>query len=543
MSINNLFTAITQTGQPPIGFAPGAGITQPGGDLFALFLSQFQTTAQASQNPRKAETGPLQSDNPALAKDPQLNIAELLAATPDIEKAINALPQDQKIALLKALTSDQQEALEQTLALNQIAFDSILKPATPDSLTATQAESAIAPAPLLDLLNVNAAEQGAPPAPTVLQNLIDRLKAVLAKLEDGRKLETPVTLNLTPQDTAALIGKIKAALQHLENLAKDNVDTALANADESAKTDDLVDLILGLNIAGILHESSKAAPHPGVNNIPKPATLAARLQTAAPGGEAATISADSAAQDESARLARDFANELDGIEKDAGKLAAQAKTQSKVVLAQALIAVPNPAPQLRPGMPHTPAPFPWADWSQEQFDYLGAVPWNNTAGSFVLSYDAAMMPTSRAGAYLPHAAMQTVASHISRAAAKGDDTMFRIQLEPPELGRIDIKMSFGKDKTVKAVVTAEKPETFMMLQRDSHVLERSLQQAGLDAHGALSFALADDNNAFSQNGGHDGHRQQAQSQNANTDDAQIIESIMTWQIDPASGHMRYNILA
>src|SRR5690606_32855292 len=101
-------------------------------------------------------------------------------------------------------------------------------------------------------------------------------------------------------------------------------------------------------------------------------------------------------------------------------------------------------------------------------------------------------------------------------------------------------LSFGKDKTVKTAVIAERGETLTMLQRDAHVLERALQDAGLDTNSSLSFELADDGH-FGQDGGHDGHRNGAS--NPQQDDAEIIETTMNWYVDAATGHMRYDILA
>lgn len=142
----------------------------------------------------------------------------------------------------------------------------------------------------------------------------------------------------------------------------------------------------------------------------------------------------------------------------------------------------------------------------------------------------------------PHPGTQILAASIKKMAGSGDTKNIRIQLDPPELGRVEIKMAFNKDKTVKAILTAEKPETFMMMQRDAQILERALQEAGIDTDGSeLSFELAQDDQDFSQDGGHDGSRNEARS--GGNEEEEIIESTMTWHVDPETGHMRYNILA
>jgi len=110
---------------------------------------------------------------------------------------------------------------------------------------------------------------------------------------------------------------------------------------------------------------------------------------------------------------------------------------------------------------------------------------------------------------------------------------------------VEVKMNFGKDKSMKAVLTIEKGETFALLQRDAQALERAMQQLGLDADGGLSFEMAQDGHDFNQDGRHDGSRNKAANgQGANdNDDIEIIESTMNWQVDPDTGHIRYSIWA
>jgi flagellar hook-length control protein FliK len=67
---------------------------------------------------------------------------------------------------------------------------------------------------------------------------------------------------------------------------------------------------------------------------------------------------------------------------------------------------------------------------------------------------------------------------------------FEIGLDPPDFGRIDVKLSVGDDGSVKAVLTADKPQTLALLQNDAASLVRSLNDAGLNLHqSALSFSL------------------------------------------------------
>ena len=87
-------------------------------------------------------------------------------------------------------------------------------------------------------------------------------------------------------------------------------------------------------------------------------------------------------------------------------------------------------------------------------------------------------------------------------------------------------------------------ETYLMLQRDAQLLERALQDAGLDADGGLSFELAEHGFDFDQNnqrgGGHDNGGTGASDEG---EEIEILESTMTWSVDPETGHTRYDIWA
>lgn len=144
-----------------------------------------------------------------------------------------------------------------------------------------------------------------------------------------------------------------------------------------------------------------------------------------------------------------------------------------------------------------------------------------------------------------HPTTQNVAIMMNRIAAQGKDTTIRVELSPPDLGKIEIDMQFSKEKTLKTVVKVEKPESYMMLQRDAHVLEKALADAGIEAAGSeLSFELAQDDQSFSQDGRHDSDYHQGSNANsANSEDPDVTYSQMTWNFDPASGHTHYSILA
>lgn len=85
--------------------------------------------------------------------------------------------------------------------------------------------------------------------------------------------------------------------------------------------------------------------------------------------------------------------------------------------------------------------------------------------------------------------MEQVSVQIDKQVKDGVDTV-KIQLKPVELGKIEIKLDVAADGRVTATVTADKPETLAMLQKDAKGLEKALEDAGLKPDSsATSFSL------------------------------------------------------
>jgi flagellar hook-length control protein FliK len=96
-----------------------------------------------------------------------------------------------------------------------------------------------------------------------------------------------------------------------------------------------------------------------------------------------------------------------------------------------------------------------------------------------------------AGAPTPVAAVPVadLAVEIASQALAGKNR-FEIRLDPPELGRIDVRLEIDRDGQVKSRLVVERVETLDMLRRDAPQLERALQQAGLKTSDhALEFSL------------------------------------------------------
>jgi flagellar hook-length control protein FliK len=179
---------------------------------------------------------------------------------------------------------------------------------------------------------------------------------------------------------------------------------------------------------------------------------------------------------------------------------------------------------------------------------------NTTAGGFDIHTGLPISHTAQAAhgitgsiqAGQTHPATQMLMGHLSKMGRQGADSEMTIQMDPPELGRVLAKLQFGKDKTVKAVLTVEKPETYAMLIRDAASLERALQDAGLTTDSAsLSFELAQDGSAFNSdnNGNGGGEPHGRNGTDIASDEQEIMQTTMTWQVDSETGYVRYSLLA
>ena len=93
------------------------------------------------------------------------------------------------------------------------------------------------------------------------------------------------------------------------------------------------------------------------------------------------------------------------------------------------------------------------------------------------------------GTTLPHAAHETVEARagqtghdigvrIARQLAAGKDELL-IRLDPAELGRIEVRMTFERDGSLRATVAADSIAALDMLRREAGDLNRALADAGV----------------------------------------------------------------
>ena len=102
---------------------------------------------------------------------------------------------------------------------------------------------------------------------------------------------------------------------------------------------------------------------------------------------------------------------------------------------------------------------------------------------------------------LPALAVEIAAR--SQSGAK----QFDIRLDPPELGRVDVRLSIDATGKASAHLSADQPHTLTLLQNDAPALTRALREAGLDvSQDGLNFSLRQQAENHNGNAGDNGRR-------------------------------------
>jgi flagellar hook-length control protein FliK len=89
---------------------------------------------------------------------------------------------------------------------------------------------------------------------------------------------------------------------------------------------------------------------------------------------------------------------------------------------------------------------------------------------------------------------ETVA-HLSAQILKkleARSTRFDLELNPANLGRVDVRIEIGAHGRVTAALTFDNPQAAQDLRGKAAELQRSLEQAGFDLSGGLTFDVAQD---------------------------------------------------
>ncbi|HRO03578.1 MAG TPA: flagellar hook-length control protein FliK, partial [Terricaulis sp.] len=143
-----------------------------------------------------------------------------------------------------------------------------------------------------------------------------------------------------------------------------------------------------------------------------------------------------------------------------------------------------------------------------------------------------------------HAAARAApaAAQVSREIIRrfdGGNSRFELRLDPPELGRVEVKLEVSRDHRVNAVISADNPQALNDLMRHARELEQSLQAAGLDlGDNGLSFDLRQ-----GEEGAADAERSDARGGGLGDDDTQeTVSAPQTARLERWRG-MRIDVMA
>jgi flagellar hook-length control protein FliK len=132
------------------------------------------------------------------------------------------------------------------------------------------------------------------------------------------------------------------------------------------------------------------------------------------------------------------------------------------------------------------------------------VPTLGIAAANVAAPLAATTPSTAATA--PTVSISGLPVAIASRAQSGS-SQFDIRLDPPELGRIEVRLDVDSSGQVTSHITADRQDTLNLLQNQQPQLERALEQAGLKtSDNGMQFSLRDQsftgqqNQNFAQNG-------------------------------------------
>jgi flagellar hook-length control protein FliK len=149
---------------------------------------------------------------------------------------------------------------------------------------------------------------------------------------------------------------------------------------------------------------------------------------------------------------------------------------------------------------------------------------------------ATTAPTALQTTQSQHIAAERVAAHAPPATAQvareivrrfdGANTRFELRLDPPELGRIEVRLDVSRDHRVTAVVAAESPQALAELVRHARELEQALQSAGLElADNGLSFDLRQSEREFVDSLDSQGGRASAETEEQTTTTTAVARPI------------------
>jgi hypothetical protein len=271
---------------------------------------------------------------------------------------------------------------------------------------------------------------------------------------------TAANAQTTQPDAMVAMAAVSAAPLPTASAATSDADSDSSNAIAAAGT--------GRAKSGQAKSSSNANPPPGVKSAaPGSQASAGAPASSSNGAPSPTSDASAASQGGSQIQSGDPSQSTDSKPTDNSKDDKQAA--SAPVQAQAQTPASQPQPQVQAAI--VPA-------AQLQQLHTGAT--DSVTQNIQISPGDANSNANTVGA---------LAVAIAAKSQSGNK-QFDIRLDPPELGRVEVRLSIDATGKVQASLSADQPRTLDLLKTDAPTLTRALRDAGLNvSQNGLNFSL------------------------------------------------------
>ncbi len=361
------------------------------------------------------------------------------------------------------------------------------------------------------------------------------LPGAAAKTPETGGEAVKVAAQVTDAPKEKVAAKADAETAQTPAAARKAAETAAANGAAKAETDTTAKQAQGPAAPAQAQRAAEtAAPDAKPEALPEEAQLVKELQALAGKGKRGLGHEAAQSLAEARNSAKTAGNATGRTETDA----AQAKPAS----ANPANAQRNPADVLT-----AQAVMPKADALPQDMKLTGLDAWSGTPqvnndGSATapqpsVTVRAIMTATAQPGTPAqPQTPARDIAVNMARNLQNGN-SKFEIRLDPPELGRIDVKMEMTQDGRVHAHLTVDRPETLDMLQRDSRALEKALADAGLQMdQDGLGYSLRDnDGGAFAMDRDGTQGQQKADAGDTETDATELAAAQHVYALKIGAG--------
>lgn len=392
---------------------------------------------------------------------------------PDVEATSIALPDQTPVA------PPQTPATPAAITLQLIAQQT--SPTTPTTPTTkgvdTPATQPVAPTNAASQTPVQSATPQAPtatpeaPVQSAGAGAADKTAALTDAKPASNKSDTPQVTPAQPPSTQTAQPEANAAV----------VAPTQSQAQVTAQSAAVADPAALHALAGVAAAPAPAAPAPSADVRTPRANADAAKQAAKVDGEAPPVDPKAAAAN--------AANAAQGSQKQQGK-----------VSSVGAVAKDGAAPAATPA-------------TTQSVDTALPTPQLATSATTASTASAQQVSADHNVARAASAAAQVGREIIRRF--DGDTTTFELRLDPPELGRVEVKLEVTRDHRVTAIVAADTPQALSELARHARELEQSLQQAGLElTENGLSFDLRQGEHGAEQTEGGNGRSGGRDSANA-----------------------------